>query len=98
MRETRAYFEIALQLESTIKYANIILHFPGSSIYSLLISKGFTAGETLRMSVCIIGVSLFVCAIFASPDRDTNSIRIIYFAFVTLEVAIGMYFPGRFLW
>lgn len=67
----------------------------GSSIYSLLISKGFKTGETLRMSVIIIGISLTICAIFAGPDRDTNSITIIYFAFVMFEVAIGMYFPGK---
>lgn len=40
-------------------------------------------------------MSLTICTCFASPDRDTNSIRIIYFAFIMLEVAIGMYFPGN---
>ena len=40
-------------------------------------------------------MSLTICTCFASPDRDTNSIRIIYFAFIMLEVAIGMYFPGK---
>merc|ERR1712141_922729 len=66
----------------------------GSSVYSLLISKGFKAGETLRISLLIIGMSLTICTCFASPDRDTNSIMIIYFAFVMFEVAIGMYFPA----
>jgi len=66
----------------------------GSSIYSLLISKGYKAGETLRMCLIIIGISLSVCAVFASPQRDSNSIMIIYFAFIMFEVAIGMYFPA----
>ena len=72
-------------------------NFPGSSIYSILISKGYKAGETLRISLIIIGISLSVCAFFASPHRDSNSIMIIYFAFVMFEVAIGMYFPGKIL-
>ena len=74
------------------------MSYLGSSIYSLLISKGYKSGETLKMCPIIIGISLSVCAVFASPQRDSNSIMIIYFAFIMFEVAIGMYFPGTILY
>ena len=45
----------------------------------------------------MIGLSLSICSVFATPDRDANSITVVYFAFILLEVAIGMYFPGKLL-
>ena len=45
----------------------------------------------------MIGLSLLICSVFATPDRDANSITVVYFAFILLEVAIGMYFPGKLL-
>ena len=66
----------------------------GSSVFSLLLSKGFRAEETLRIILVILALSMGICCVMASPNRNTNDMVIIYAAFLILEVAIGMYFPA----
>merc|ERR1719189_838580 len=66
----------------------------GSSVFLLLLSKGFRAEETLRIILVILALSMGICCVMASPNRNTNDMVIIYAAFLILEVAIGMYFPA----
>ena len=37
---------------------------------------------------------MFVCLFTTGPDRSLSEISISYFAFLILEVAIGLYFPA----
>ena len=66
----------------------------GSSIFSLLLSKGFRAEATLRIILFILAISMVICCITAKPERNTQDIVITYAAFLGLEIAIGMYFPA----
>jgi len=37
---------------------------------------------------------MFVCLFTVGPERSLTDISVSYFAFLVLEVAIGMYFPA----
>lgn len=66
----------------------------GSSIYAILLAKGYKAEDTLKIILVIVTSSMLVCCFAASPDRGLPQIIIIYVAFLILEVALGMYFPA----
>ena len=66
----------------------------GSSIYTILLAKGYKAEQCLRIILITIGSSMLVCCLTASPDRSTMHMILIYGAFLVLEIALGMYFPA----
>ena len=66
----------------------------GSSIYTILLAKGYKAEQCLRIILITIGSSMLVCCLTASPDRSTIHMILIYGAFLVLEIALGMYFPA----
>ena len=66
----------------------------GSSIYAILLAKGYKAEDTLKIILVIVTSSMLVCCFTASPDRGLPQMIILYAAFLILEVALGMYFPA----
>ncbi len=66
----------------------------GSSIYTLLQSRGFRPENVLKICLVIISASMAGCSYAASPDISDTKLVIIYASFFALEVAIGIYFPA----
>ena len=66
----------------------------GSSIYTILLAKGYKAEQCLRIILITIASSMLVCCLTASPNRSTIHMILIYGAFLVLEIALGMYFPA----
>ena len=66
----------------------------GSSLYTLLLSKGFRPEDTLKIILVILASSMTICCLTAGPDRGMLDMTILYVAFLMLEVAFGMYFPA----
>ena len=50
----------------------------GSSIFSLLLAKGFRAEATLRIILVIIALSMVICCLTAKPGRSTQDMIITY--------------------
>jgi hypothetical protein len=67
----------------------------GSSSYTLMLGRGMKAESTLRVALIIIAVSMGICCFTGGPNRDINDMKIIYGAFLALEIAIGMYIQPR---
>ena len=66
----------------------------GSSLYALLLSKGYRAEDTLKIILLILLASMILCCFAASPDRSYYDLLALYAGFLALEIAIGMYFPA----
>ncbi|KAK7071748.1 Molybdate-anion transporter [Halocaridina rubra] len=62
----------------------------GSSLYSMLLSKKFLAEQLLMIAVAIAIFAMSVCVY----STGGNHIYLSFFAFLILEVAVGMYFPA----
>ncbi len=65
----------------------------GSSIYPLLLSRGFHAHDVLKMILVILTAAMVICCLAAGPNRGPLELVILYFSFLALEVSFGMYFP-----
>lgn len=48
----------------------------GSSLYSVLLSKGYTAEETLRFVIGLIAVTMGICLFTTGPERSQIDIAI----------------------
>lgn len=66
----------------------------GSSVYTLLLAKGYRAEETLRLVMVLLAFTMAICCFTAGPSRSTQHIVLTFGAFLLLEVAIGIYFPA----
>ncbi|XP_059099189.1 molybdate-anion transporter-like [Tigriopus californicus] len=66
----------------------------GSSLYNLLLAKGYKAEEVLRLCLVIISLSMGVCSFTGGPKVSLSYTFVTYLAFLVLEVGIGIYFPA----
>ena len=65
----------------------------GSSMYTLLESKGRTAEEILRFALYLVATTMAVCCFTANKEDFIYKI-ISFLSFLLLEIGIGMYFPS----
>jgi len=65
----------------------------GSSLYSILSSRGNSPEEVLKYCLLMISISMAVCCFTAGPGASLIQTMVSFGAFLILEVAIGMYFP-----
>ncbi|XP_064081415.1 molybdate-anion transporter-like isoform X2 [Macrobrachium nipponense] len=62
----------------------------GSSLYAMLLSKKYLSEQLLMMAVGLAIIAMSICIYSSSGDH----IYLSFFAFLILEVAVGMYFPA----
>ncbi|XP_042867551.1 molybdate-anion transporter-like isoform X1 [Penaeus japonicus] len=62
----------------------------GSSLYSMLFSKKYSAEQLLLMAVGMAIVAMSLCIYSTS----SNNLYLSFLAFLILEVGVGMYFPA----
>ena len=48
----------------------------GSSIFSLALSKGWTPGQTLQLSLGLLAVSTAVCAMLTGPNNTLFELKV----------------------
>lgn len=65
----------------------------GSSLYTILSSRGHQPEEVLKYCLLLISISMGVCCFTAGPQASVMETVISFCSFLILEVAIGMYFP-----
>ena len=66
----------------------------GSSLYSLLLSRGYKSEDVLKFCLVLMSISMGLCILTAKPDAGLFDIFLTYCCFVILEIGIGMYFPA----
>ena len=66
----------------------------GSSLFSLLLLKQWTPGQTLQAAAIIFAFSTAFCTYTASPRASSGMRNASFAAFLVLETAIGLYFPS----
>jgi len=65
----------------------------GSSIFTILTSKGYTEQHILKLCLYLIAGAMAVCCVTAGPEKNPLYTGLSFVAFLVLEVGIGMYFP-----
>ncbi len=66
----------------------------GSSIYTLMLSRGYQSEDVLKMCLIVIAGSMGVCCVTAAPEADMTRTMVTYAAFLVMECAFGAYFPA----
>ena len=66
----------------------------GSSLFSTLLNKNWTPGNTLQTSASIFTACTAFCTYTAHPKANTVMRNCSFMSFLTLEAAIGLYFPS----
>jgi hypothetical protein len=72
----------------------------GSTLYSTLLNRYELKSEKI-LSICLglMSVTMFSCAYFTNPVDEApagsvSTMLFLFFLFMVLEVAVGMYFPA----
>jgi len=66
----------------------------GSSLFSTLMSKNWTPGETLQSAATIFAACTGFCTYTAHPKATDTKRNASFVAFLFLETSIGLYFPS----
>jgi len=66
----------------------------GSSLFSMLMSRGFSEAHILKLCLYAISSTMLICCFTARPNATSTDTLISFASFLVLEVAIGMYFPA----
>ena len=66
----------------------------GSSLFSTLMSKNWTPGETLQSAATIFAICTGFCTYTAHPNATNSKRNGSFMAFLLLETSIGLYFPS----
>ena len=74
----------------------------GSSLYNILLSRaGFQDQDNLKLVLIFLGITMGICNFTVQPvsddgriDENLTGLVITFFAFILLELAIGIYFPS----
>ena len=66
----------------------------GSSLFSTLVSKNWTPGETLQSAATIFAICTGFCTHTAHPKATDSKRNASFVSFLFLETSIGLYFPS----
>ena len=81
-------YQIGHQNAMTLHFCSQVAIMIGSSIFSLALSKGWTPGQTLQLSLGLLSVSTAVCAMLTGPNNTLFELKVKTPDFISLSVKL----------